>query len=1149
MNIYIIVAIILVIYCVLAWFVGNLLQLYGTSLWLLRGGLALIGIAAASIFLWFHHKLKRSRERIAGQNLSESDDITVLLQRANEKLRDSGKSGRLASFPIIFILGEPNSAKTSSILHSGMDPELLAGHVFRDSDLVPTTSINIWLAMGTVFIEAGGKVTADSSLWEQLLRRTRPARLTAALGKGQQAARAALVCFEFERLVSAQNSVKVLGARLKEMARSLGAPFPVFVLFTKLDRMPQFADFVGTFTSDESAQVLGATLKRTASTSTGVFAEEESKRLTYAFDQLLYSLAEKRLDYLARESAGNKLPGIYEFPRELKKTRNHVIKFLIDVSRPTQLGTNPFLRGFYFSGVRAITVNESMPLAAASRTAAVSASAATRMFGQADSIPSPEPKTGTRAVQSRKIPEWSFLPHLFTNVILRDPEIFSSGKQSTRVQQLRRVLLGSVAVLFLFYAVALLVSYFNNRDLRLAIQNSATALAAASPGQSDVASREQLNSLDQLRLYVAQLQQYKREGPPASYSFGLYSGNRLYPEARRIYFGYFRRLLLAPTQTTIIASLRKLPDSPSPADEYSEPYNSLKAYLITTLRRDQSTRNFLAPVLLDRWTKARGVEPERARIASAQFQFYSDELPRENVVPVDADMGAIEHARHYLIQFNESEKVYQKMLTEAGKNNPSINFNRDFPGSSATIVNSHEVPGAFTRGGYRVVQEALRDPSRFFGGEEWVLGDRTTVSVSGDQIMQRLRERYTSDYVSQWQGFLKATTFVRYSGLQDASAKLKTLSENRSPLLQLFWVAAQNMAVDNASITNQFQPVQLVGSGTAEQLIAGANQPYMGALVALGSNVAGLAAEYPNGTMDPAATAPVLQAATAARSSVRQIAQGFHVDGAAHIDDQVHNLMEAPIISAEALMRAMGPGQLNAAGKNLCSQFDALARKYPFNPNNIDHEASLDDLKFFQPGSGALWTFYDASLKSILVRQGEHFVANPSATIHVSGQFIAFMDRAAILSDALYPAGGPTGPHLLYTVHQPRVKGINHLDLSIDGSHLEGAGDKSGKFTWPGTASRGLRLEVSSSHTNPQPPEFPGLWGVFRFFNAAARWTPNSSGTEFEWPLESKTQFVGRQVGGKEAEFVIRYEVEGAAGQLFRKEFFQQMRCSALGAH
>jgi type VI protein secretion system component VasK len=78
------------------------------------------------------------------------------------------------------------------------------------------------------------------------------------------------------------------------------------------------------------------------------------------------------------------------------------------------------------------------------------------------------------------------------------------------------------------------------------------------------------------------------------------------------------------------------------------------------------------------------------------------------------------------------------------------------------------------------------------------------------------------------------------------------------------------------------------------------------------------------------------------------------------------------------------------------------------------------------------------------------------------------------------------GPHFIYTLRQLRVKGINHLDLTIDGNHLTGSGDKSEKFTWPGTGNRGVRLAVSSSRTTISPPEFPGLWGVFRFFNAAA---------------------------------------------------------------
>jgi hypothetical protein len=42
------------------------------------------------------------------------------------------------------------------------------------------------------------------------------------------------------------------------------------------------------------------------------------------------------------------------------------------------------------------------------------------------------------------------------------------------------------------------------------------------------------------------------------------------------------------------------------------------------------------------------------------------------------------------------------------------------------------------------------------------------------------------------------------------------------------------------------------------------------------------------------------------------------------------------------------------------------------------------------------------------------------------------------------------GPHFIYTLRQLRVKGINHLDLTIDGNHLTGSGDKSEKFTLAG---------------------------------------------------------------------------------------------------
>src|SRR5262249_10506782 len=139
-------------------------------------------------------------------------------------------------------------------------------------------------------------------------------------------------------------------SRLQEVSRLLSISFPVYVLFTKLDRIPFFAEYTQNLTKDEASEVLGATLGVRPVQSAGIYAEEESRRLTKVFDELFCSLAEKRLDFLAREDRPDKQPAIYEFPRELRKVRTLVAEFLVQLARPSHLQVNPFLRGFYFSG-------------------------------------------------------------------------------------------------------------------------------------------------------------------------------------------------------------------------------------------------------------------------------------------------------------------------------------------------------------------------------------------------------------------------------------------------------------------------------------------------------------------------------------------------------------------------------------------------------------------------------------------------------------------------------------------------------------------------------------------------------------------------------------------------------------------------------
>jgi len=646
--------------------------------------------------------------------------------------------------------------------------------------------------------------------------------------------------------------------------------------------------------------------------------------------------------------------------------------------------------------------------------------------------------------------------------------------------------------------------------------------------------REQLKQLERLRATLVTLETNQKDGAPLSYRWGLYNGDRLYPEARRVYFGYFRRLLLDSTQKSIVATLRQLPAKPGQADQYREPYETLKAHLITTSRHDQSSKEFLAPVLLRIWSAGKGLDPERTDLARKQFEYYSDALIPADPYSSASDSLSVGNARNYLKQFNGTERIYLNMLAAAGKNTQAVNFNRQFPGSSQVVVNSYEVAGAFTKDGFAAMQNALQNPQKFFGGEDWVLGEKSVLPINHESLQQELRTRYYGDFLSQWRTFLKATRIVGYMSPKDAATKLQMLAGNNSPLLKLFWVAQKNTNVDIPNLANAFQPLQTLAKDSSEErLISSANQPYMGALLNLQSSVDGLA-NNPNPQADPG---PVLSAASAAKSNVGGIAQQFRIDNEGHVDAMVRKLMEDPITGAENLVRKIGPGQLNAAGAAFCRQYNSLASKYPFSASPT--EATLQDVEtVFKPVTGTLSTFYEASLKTVLLRQGSQFVMSPSATMRVSSQFISFMNHAAGISETLYPAASQQ-LHFSYSLKELPSRGIDKLSLTIDDQTLAGTGEAK-QFAWTGNPASSVRLTGSSSAGSLLFPSYQGLWAPFHFLQKG-RPVPGSTNT-LEWPLEVSGDPVRLADG---TPVVIRYEILSGA-QIFRKDGLDH--CPAVGA-
>src|SRR5690606_16908875 len=154
-------------------------------------------------------------------------------------------------------------------------------------------------------------------------------------------------------------------------------------------------------------------------------------------------------------------------------------------------------------------------------------------------------------------------------------------------------------------------------------------------GATGVPALDALQSLEALGQRLDTLRRFSTAGAPLSMRWLLFSGDRLLPDTRRLYFQRFGQLLWSGARTDLIGFLESLPDEPNETSEHDRTYNALKAYLITTSHPQESTPEFLAPVLLEYWRAGRMPDEERAELARLQFERFARELPYGNPFAAD----------------------------------------------------------------------------------------------------------------------------------------------------------------------------------------------------------------------------------------------------------------------------------------------------------------------------------------------------------------------------------------------------------------------------------------------------------------------------------------------------------------------------------
>lgn len=1122
---------------VIAWFGAIWLNLEGGDVWVFRIAVFLVLLLIlGAVVLWLR---KRSSEQ--ARNASSpatsgegtegsflSDDVLTNLREAEAKVAASPRVPRgtkLSSLPVIFVLGESSSGKSSVVLNSGLEPELLSGQVFQDGGLAPTRLANIWFARKIIFLEIGGKFLGDVRLWHKILRRLSPSKFAGLFGRGIRAPRAAVVCVDSEKFVKATQpdeltaSARATRARLEQISSQLGISLPVYVVFARTDQVHFFDDYFHNLAGDEPTQVLGTTLP-VAPLGAGVYQEQESKRLNNALTAIFQSLSECRTGLLYREQATERLGGIYEFPREFQKRIPLMAQYLVDLGRPSQLTTSHFLRGFYFTGIR--LVEESLPGGGGATVLQQSSgfdvqktrfSAGATSLMKVDEVP---PKSGWQAQtmpmgdssSSRKTKQWLFLSHVFSHVILEDRAALGVSGSSTQSNLAKKVLYATLSLIALVLLLGTTISFFSNRDLEARVRVAADGISSIQSTNIGLASPSDLKRLDDARQVLEELNGYKRDHKPLHLRWGLYAGDHLYDEFRPFYFDRFKKLLFGDVQTRMARFLMDRPPSPTNPtdDDYTQSYDTLKAYLMTTLNPEKSDSSFLAQFLLSKWVSLQDSE-EQKRLALDQFNFYADELRIDNPFPskdnpIVAD--AVGKGRNYLRAFSGPTLVYRGYLAKLRqdcKQCQALNFAKQYPDASKVIHENEIVDGAFTKNGWDYMRVLISRNEWNNTDDEWVLGPGARQSPSGNVNSNDVQSVYQADYIRVWRAFVKSASVSGLGGPSDASNKLNLLSGNRSPLLQLLCEVSENTSGTSVEIAKAFQSVtDVVKAPCRDQVLQDSSKSYVQSL----SNFQ-LCIDQFQEKPDGPPTTQRDDNYKACRKQFQPLVQRDakivvkSEDREAALDKCVLNLLN---------LAGCSPGQSTPppaiVSDAFCSAVNGLSSKYPFNPNSTE-KATLEEFQdFFQPGG---------TLSKELAKGG------------ATGNRARLLSFARSVQKSLYP----NGYHFLITATVP--PGMKTLQLKLDGvvlNVMEGS-PKPQAFNWPGSKP-GAELLVGGSSTL----SYGGPWALFSLF-ANYHWPPGNGGV---YHLVSNTLNSPQGISFTDT---LDFQAEGVP--LFRPGYLAQLRC------
>src|SRR5215203_2071877 len=701
-------------------------------------------------------------------NLTSSAEETVQFLKTS----NLGNGGRDAiySLPWYLVAGAPRAGKSSLVLSSNLNFQTLPSQRQSEQQFIrPTGSIDWRVTSDAVFVDTAGRYQtegADEDEWNSLLETIKKYR-------GARPIDGMLLVADTEKILNAderqiEEMAKVMRTRLDEAMQRLKVRFPVYLVFTHADAIEGFRDSFSTSKKEGETLVWGATIPLEKSETAHSMFDEE-------YGLLQNSIMKRRLMRLSAPFPPVRQLRIFNFPLHFGSSRRKLGAFVAALFRPNPFSENPFLRGYYFTSVPA---NRQQP-------------------AQGD-------KTMSGNAQ-QTVGNTYFTEKFFRDVVLRDKDLvrtFQQQRQRPPILGWLVTLLGATAVLILL--ILSTVSLVNNQKLLKASEDKGSAVLNIAKADGNIsplsktpdAATREVNAIEDLRVLMAELDDYDRNGAPVYLGMGLYSGNTIYKGDEKtkgllnIYYNAIGRRYMDPTVKRLEDELKKFAAAPpvtnvnalkqEEEDTLSLNYDRLKVYLMLADKyRDKSNDTDIVNVLKEFWFAESKLPTQLKDDAENQLKFYARQTDRlggpDKFPRIQNDMNLVAEVRKRLLAFPPHKRYYKRKVTEIskeveGKGEMTVEaiLQRN-GGDSGFLEGSVAVPGAYPIEGFKKMDAAILLSAKELSETDWVMSDdKTATQDLSDKIKDPLkdanliREQYFRDYADKWREFVKNVKVKQY---------------------------------------------------------------------------------------------------------------------------------------------------------------------------------------------------------------------------------------------------------------------------------------------------------------------------------------------------------------------------------------------------